>query len=67
MKSKKSMDLPKDLPGNPWIYPQKCGFQTDEKDLRYYLDVIIEIKCLWEHNDCHSLEKETINPIQFYN
>ena len=37
----KSMDLPKDLPGNPWIYPQKCGSQM-RKDLRYHLDVIME-------------------------
>ena len=44
MKSMKSMDLPKDLPGNPWIYPQKCGFQMKKKDLRYHLDVIIRNK-----------------------
>ena len=70
MKSMKSVDLSKDLPGNPWIYPQKCGFQM-KKDLKVPFRCNYK-KLTWEVSDCHFAKKKTniewsFDPIQFYN
>ena len=56
MKSMKSVDLPKDLSGNPCGFiHKKCGSQM-KKNLRYHLDVIIESNlCKYPNTTDHEL------------